>query len=187
MRSAPLYRCYWCLQRASAKAPQKNIAPSTAANQAGGPLSGGLLKMLIAPTQSATPTPRQVNRRIYFHTIIAASKALQFTVAMRARSWVGSGQVALRIPLHSGYAASGHMVQLKRSHPGSNRGTFVVMGRKGPNVRFGSLADICGAKRHVRFAPKSGLCGAPTFRHFIRSPRQRRPAGLNFLEAPGGP
>src|SRR4029453_2562708 len=37
----------WCLQRASAKAPQKNIAPSTAANQAGGPLSGGPLKMLI--------------------------------------------------------------------------------------------------------------------------------------------
>jgi hypothetical protein len=35
--AAPLYRCYWCLQRASAKAPQKNIAPSTAANQAGGP------------------------------------------------------------------------------------------------------------------------------------------------------
>ena len=33
-----------------------------------------LLKMLIAPTQSATPMPRQVNRRIYFHTIIAASK-----------------------------------------------------------------------------------------------------------------
>ena len=30
--------------------------------------------MLIAPTQSATPMPRQVNRRIYFHTIIAASK-----------------------------------------------------------------------------------------------------------------
>ena len=106
------------------------------------PVVGRLLKMLIAPTQSATPTPRQVNRMIYFHTIIAASKALQFTVAMRARSWVGSGQVALRIPLHSGYAAGGHMVQLKRSHPGINRGTFVVMGRKGPNVRFGSLADI---------------------------------------------
>ncbi len=141
MRAAPLYRCYWCLQRDSAKAAQKNIAPSTAANQAGGPLSGGLLKMLIAPTQSATPMPRQVNRRIYFHTIIAASKALQFTVAMRARSWVGSGQVALRIPPHSGYAASGHMVQLKRSHPGINRGTFVGMGRKGPNVCFGSKAD----------------------------------------------
>jgi len=30
--------------------------------------------MLIAPTQSATPMPRQINRRIYFHTIIAASK-----------------------------------------------------------------------------------------------------------------
>jgi hypothetical protein len=24
-----------------------------------------------------------------------------------------------------------------------------------PNVRFGSLADICSAKRHVRFAPNS--------------------------------
>jgi hypothetical protein len=87
--------------------------------------------MLIVPTQSATPMPRQVNRRMYFHTIIAASTALQFTVAMRARSWVGSGQVALRIPLHNGYAANGHMVQLKRSHPGINRDTFVGMGRKG--------------------------------------------------------
>ena len=112
--------------------------------------------MLIAPTQSATPMPRQVNRRIYFHTIIAASKALQFTVAMRARSWVGSGQVALRIPLHSGYAASGHMVQLKRSHPGINKGTFVGMGRKGPNVRFGSLADMTTSQGDVRFTPKSG-------------------------------
>jgi hypothetical protein len=25
-----------------------------------------------------------------------------------------------------------------------------------PHVRFGSLADICSAKRHVRFAPQSG-------------------------------
>jgi hypothetical protein len=39
--------------------------------------------MLIAPTQSATPTPRQVNRRIYFHTIIAASKALRSESVMR--------------------------------------------------------------------------------------------------------
>jgi hypothetical protein len=77
--------------------------------------------MLIAPTQSATPMTRQENRRIYFHTIIAASKALRFTVEMRARSWVGWGQVALRTPLHSGYAANGHLVQLKRSHPGINR------------------------------------------------------------------
>src|SRR6476646_4368934 len=73
---APLFRYYWCLQRVSAKAPQRNIAPNTAANQAGGPWSGGLLQMLIAPAQSATPMPRQVNRRIYFHTIIAAPKAL---------------------------------------------------------------------------------------------------------------
>ena len=80
--SAPLYGRYWCLQRASAKAPQRNIAPNAAANQAGGPWSGGLLKMLIAPTQSATPMPRQVNRRMYFHTIIAASKAL-FTCPRR--------------------------------------------------------------------------------------------------------
>ena len=72
----PSCRRYWSLQRASAKAPQRNIAPNAAANQAGGPLSRGFLKMLIAPTQSATPMPRQVNRRIYFHTIIAASKAL---------------------------------------------------------------------------------------------------------------
>src|SRR4249919_2214259 len=73
-RSAPLYRCFGCLQRDSAKAPQKNIAPNTAANQAGGPLSGGLLKMLIAPPQSAAPMPRQVNRRIYFPTIIESPK-----------------------------------------------------------------------------------------------------------------
>ena len=49
--------------------------------------------MRIAQTQSATPMPRQVNRRIYFHTIIAASAALQFTVAMRARSSVKSGRL----------------------------------------------------------------------------------------------
>ena len=187
MRSAPLYRCYWCLQRASAKAPQKNIAPSTAANQAGGPLSGGLLKMLIAPTQSATPMPRQVNRMIYFHTIIAASKALQFTVAMRARSWVGSGQVALRIPLHSGYAAGGHMVQLKRSHPGINRGTFVVMGRKGPNVRFGSLADItfssdeCPPYLQRQFGLRMGSVGTNACVEAQRS----RSAAPEYLPAAG--
>ena len=28
---------------------------------------------------------------------------------------------------------------------------------KRPNVRFGSKADICGAKRHVRFTPKSDI------------------------------
>ena len=28
--------------------------------------------------------------------------------------------------------------------------------RNGRYVRFGSLADICGAKRHVRFTPESG-------------------------------
>ena len=27
------------------------------------------------------------------------------------------------------------------------------------NVRFGSKADMCSAKRHVRFTPKSGHCG----------------------------
>src|SRR5262245_35015661 len=27
--------------------------------------------------------------------------------------------------------------------------------QKRPHVRFGSKADICGAKRHVRFAPES--------------------------------
>ena len=54
--------------------------------------------MLIAPTQSATPMPRQVNRRIYFHTIIAVSKALQFTVAMRARS--GSDRGRLHCAFH---------------------------------------------------------------------------------------
>ena len=25
-----------------------------------------------------------------------------------------------------------------------------------PNVRFGSKADMCSAKRHVRFTPESG-------------------------------
>src|SRR6476660_3357718 len=27
--------------------------------------------------------------------------------------------------------------------------------KRDPNVRFGSIADICSAKRHVRFTPKS--------------------------------
>jgi len=30
------------------------------------------------------------------------------------------------------------------------------LGETAANVRFGSLADICSAKRHVRFTPKSG-------------------------------
>ena len=42
------------------------------------------------------------------------------------------------------------------SPPGINRGTFVGRGPKGTDVRFGSLADICSAKRHVRFTPESG-------------------------------
>lgn len=29
------------------------------------------------------------------------------------------------------------------------------------NVRFGTLADMCSAKRHVRFTPKMDICGAP--------------------------
>jgi hypothetical protein len=55
--------------------------------------------MLIAPTQSATPMPRQVNRRIYFHIIIAASKALQFTVAMRGQG-PGSDRGRLHCVFH---------------------------------------------------------------------------------------
>ena len=31
-----------------------------------------------------------------------------------------------------------------------------AIGKGGPNVRFGSKADMCSAKRHVRFTPKSG-------------------------------
>src|SRR6516164_253174 len=47
--------------------------------------------------------------------------------------------------------------------PGSKQG--IVAGQTGglevvkaalSNVRFGSIADICSAKRHVRFTPKSG-------------------------------
>ena len=47
--------------------------------------------------------------------------------------------------------------------------------RKGADVRFGSKADICGAKSHVRFTPKSGhvrctrrclLCANSGHRHY---------------------
>ena len=34
--------------------------------------------------------------------------------------------------------------------------------RREPNVRFGSLVDICSANRHVRFTPKSGHGVAPS-------------------------
>jgi hypothetical protein len=30
----------------------------------------------------------------------------------------------------------------------------------GGDVRFGSKADICNAKRHVRFTPEADMCGA---------------------------
>jgi len=32
--------------------------------------------------------------------------------------------------------------------------------KRAPNVRFGSKADICSAKRHVRFTPKADMCSA---------------------------
>jgi hypothetical protein len=44
--------------------------------------------MLIAPTQSATPMPKQVNRRIYFHTIIAGH-AYETTPGASTRDVVG--------------------------------------------------------------------------------------------------
>ena len=44
-------------------------------------------------------------------------------------------------------------------------------GRVGPshltNVRFGSLADICSAKRHVRFTPESGHQLASLLDHLV--------------------
>src|SRR6185503_6078590 len=47
-----------------------------------------------------------------------------------------------------------------RRHRPSLRFRYILQARIGrlegePNVRFGSLADMCGAKRHVRFAPNS--------------------------------
>jgi len=35
------------------------------------------------------------------------------------------------------------------------------------NVRFGSLADMCGAKGHVRFTPKSGCLLRGNSGHFV--------------------
>jgi hypothetical protein len=35
------------------------------------------------------------------------------------------------------------------------------------NVRFGSKADICSAKRHVRFTPKADMCGALAHVRFV--------------------
>src|SRR6478736_6898965 len=56
----------------------------------------------------------------------------------------------------------------------------------GANVRFGSQADICSAKRHVRFTPESGhvrctsLCLLWAFAmHLCRSP----PSPRNATEA----
>jgi hypothetical protein len=34
-------------------------------------------------------------------------------------------------------------------------GVLLDLGETAANVRFGSLADICGARGHVRFAPNS--------------------------------
>src|SRR6476660_4940018 len=35
------------------------------------------------------------------------------------------------------------------------------------HVRFGSLADICSAKRHVRFTPNADMCAAPADVRFV--------------------
>ena len=66
---------------------------------------------------------------------------------------------------------------------------------RSPNVRFGSLADICSAKRHVRFTPNSGhvqcnsvcpLCANSGLMHRSKQHRysitsstmERTPAGI---------
>src|SRR4029077_17956183 len=36
------------------------------------------------------------------------------------------------------------------------KGRYVKLAPYDPDVRFGSKADMCSAKRHVRFTPKSG-------------------------------
>src|SRR4030095_595607 len=41
------------------------------------------------------------------------------------------------------------------------------------NIRFGSLADICGVKRHVRFTPKSGHSEATPFIGVASQPDRR--------------
>src|SRR5262245_37603237 len=56
-----------------------------------------------------------------------------------------------------------------------------------PDVRFGSKADICGAKRHVRFTPesdrKSGhLCG-PVGPKTFQDKRERRASGAAIRTA----
>jgi hypothetical protein len=71
--------------------------------------------MLIAPTQSATPMPRQVNRRIYFHTIIAASKAL-FTCPSEIKT-------RPRLPGTGISNAEGSAVRLRRKTKRTRRGT----------------------------------------------------------------
>ena len=35
------------------------------------------------------------------------------------------------------------------------------------HVRFGSLADMCSAKRRVRFAPKADICSAKSDVRFV--------------------
>ena len=49
-----------------------------------------------------------------------------------------------------------------------------------PNVRFGSLADICSAKRHVRFTPNSGHSWLP-----LECPLSANSGHLSGLLRPG--
>jgi len=46
------------------------------------------------------------------------------------------------------------------------------------NVRFGSEADMCGAKRHVRFAPKSGQFSTGLSRRKLKWPSRSASRGL---------
>ena len=52
-----------------------------------------------------------------------------------------------------------------------------------PDVRFGSLVDMCSAKGHVRFGPKADMCGALVHVRFvaiadIRANKRERKTGL---------
>ena len=54
-------------------------------------------------------------------------------------------------------------------------------------VRFGSLADICSAKRHVRFTPKSGhksaVCDLSNLMSALRMATGRSPTGLQYARS----
>src|SRR5262252_4261218 len=103
--------------------------------------------------------PRSFKARTKAATWTAASGSFSAMFMSTPIRRICSGCCARRTPAN-GCRSRNSIDEIAAPHcrpPGSGQtGGLEVVKSALSNVRFGSIADICGAKRHVRFAPKSG-------------------------------